>query len=184
MSRRPTVTKEAIVESAFQIVRAQGHEALTARSLASSLGCSTQPIMYQFPSLSELRDLVYQQADAYHTRHILAGSSLLEMGMRYIQFAAEEPMLFRLLFQSGHFDGTSLQNLIRAPESAPLLAATGPTTGSNPEATARSFEALFVAVHGYASLIANNAMPFDPAEIRQTLATIGNALLKGEDETC
>ena len=172
-----------MVEGAFQLVRAQGHDALTARSLAAALGCSTQPIMYQFPSLSELREAVYQQADAYHTSYILSGNGLLEIGMRYIQFAADEPALFRLLFQSGHFDGTSLLDLIQAPEAAPLLSAMGPVS-SNPETDARRFEALFVAVHGYASLIANNAMSFDPEEIRATLTAIGKALLGKEGQEC
>jgi AcrR family transcriptional regulator len=186
MAKKPTTTKEAIIEAAFELVRTRGHEALTARSLAAALGCSTQPIMYQFPNLSQLKELVYQRADAFHTEYILTGGSLLSIGLRYVQFAAEEPELFRLLFQSGHFDGASLQDMIQAPEAQPVLAAfaspeTGPDTmqtSADPALATKNFEALYVAVHGYASLIANNAMPYDPAAVESTLALIGNALLK------
>ena len=182
MPRRPTITKDEMVEAAFTLVRREGHAALTARSLAAELGCSTQPIMRQFPALSELRELVYERADAFHTTYILAGKDLLEIGERYIQFAAEEPALFRLLFQSGHFDGTSLQELIQAPAIAPLLTAVELETGAGDNTAAQQFEALFVAVHGYASLIANNAMPHDAAAIRETLVAIATGLERNGDQ--
>ena len=65
----------------------------------------------------------YQKADTFHTEYILAGGSLLEIGLRYIRFAEEETHLFRFLFQSGRFSGRSLEDLIKAPEAAELLAA-------------------------------------------------------------
>ena len=133
-------------------------------------------------ALSELRELVYQHADAFHTNYLLAGANLLEIGLRYVRFAKEEPRLFCLLFQSGHFDGSSLQDLIRAPEAAPLLAAAQLSATEDAEAVARRFEALFVVVHGYASLIANNAMPYDPDAIRATLTAIHAGLTRDGDQ--
>lgn len=182
MPREATTTREAIVEGAFELVRHEGLDALTARSLAAELGCSTQPIMYRFPDLSELREEVYRRADEFHTRYILEGEDLMGIGLRYVRFAAEEPRLFRLLFQSGHFDGESLQGLIHAPEVAPVLQAMGPLGSDDLEAAAKTFECLYVAVHGYASLIANNAMDFDELAVEKTLLTIGSALL-GEGDT-
>ena len=105
MSRTPSTTREQMVDVAFQLVRREGYASLTARSLAAELGCSTQPIMYQFPELAKLRELVYQKADQYHTAYLFSAEDLLGIGLRYVQFAAEEPNWFRLLFQSGHFDG-------------------------------------------------------------------------------
>ena len=43
------------------------------------------------------------------------------------------------------------------------------------EEAAAVFEALFIMVHGYASLIANNAMPYDPAAIAETLQTVAES---------
>ena len=80
MPKKPTTTRDAMIEGAFQLIREKGHEFLTARNLAAFLGCSTQPIMYQFPNLDILRDLVYQKADAFHSEYILAGGDLLEIG--------------------------------------------------------------------------------------------------------
>ena len=180
MPKKPTTTKEAMIEGAFQLIQEQGHEALTVRNLASFLGCSTQPIMYQFPNTDTLRDLTYQKADAYHSAYILAAGDLLEIGLRYIRFAEEEPQLFRFLFQSGRFSGLSLEDLIRAPEVAGVLSAVSAEEALTPEDAAAFFEPLAAVVHGYASLIANNAMKYDPDAIRNALITIAEGLERKE----
>lgn len=161
-----------MIEGAFRLVREQGYEALTARNLASFLGCSTQPIMYQFPDLDDLRDKTYQKADKFHSEYILAGGDLLEMGLRYVRFAKEEPLLFKFLFQSDRFSGLSLEDLIRAPETADVLSAVSAEAELPPEDAAAFFEPLAALVHGYASLIANNAMEYDPDAIRNALITV------------
>lgn len=179
MSKKPTTTKEAMIEGAFQLIRENGHEFLTARNLAAFLGCSTQPVMYQFPNLDILRDLTYLKADVFHSEYILAGGNLLEMGLRYIRFAEEEPQLFRFLFQSGRFSGFSMEDLIRSPESADILTAVREEEGLTTEGAAAFFEPLAAVVHGYASLVANNAMKYDPNKIRKALITIAEGLKKG-----
>jgi AcrR family transcriptional regulator len=172
-----------MADAAFQLVRREGDAALTARSLAAELGCSTQPIMYQFPELAKLRELVYQKADQYHTAHLFSAEDLLGIGLRYVQFAAEEPNLFRLLFQSGHFDGTSLADMLAAPEVAGIVQAASSELSLSKEDALSVFEALYVAVHGYASLIANNTMTYDPAAIEKTLTSIAAGLLKEKSES-
>ncbi len=182
MPRKPATTREAMIEGAFRLVREKGHEYLTARNLAAFLGCSTQPVMYQFPGMDVLRDLVYQKADAFHSEYILETGELLEMGMRYIRFAEEEPHLFRFLFQSGRFSGFSLGDLIRAPEAADVLAAVSSEEGLTAEAAAACFEPLVAVVHGYASLIANNAMKYDPDAVRRALVMIAEGLGRDGDQ--
>ena len=182
MPKKPTTTKEAMIEGAFRLIREKGHEFLTARNLAASLGCSTQPIMYQFPNLDVLKDLAYRKADAFHSEYILVGGDLLEIGLRYIRFAEEEPRLFRFLFQSGRFAGFSLEDLIRAPEMADLLSAMCAEEGLDADSAVAFFEPLVAVVHGYASLIANNAMNYDPEAIRRALVLIAEGLKRGWTE--
>ena len=177
MPRRPSTTKEEMVEAAFRLVRREGLSALTARRLAGELGCSTQPIMYRFPDLEELRQLVYQKADEYHTAYLIRAEGLLGIGLRYVQFAADETNLFHLLFQSGHFDGANVADMVAAPEAGGLVQAASKELGLSREHALSVFEALFVAVHGYASLIANNALAYDPAAIEKTLTAIAMGLV-------
>ena len=186
MPKKPTTTREALLEGAFRLIREKGHDCLTARNLAAFLGCSTQPVMYQFPNLDTLRDLTYQKADAFHSEYILAGADLLEMGLRYIRFAQEESNLFRFLFQSGRFSGSRMEDLIKSPEAADILAAVSTEEGLTAEEAATFFEPLAALVHGYASMIANNAMKYDHNAIRKALITIAEGLERGwnqNDET-
>ena len=98
------------------------------------------------------------------------------MGLRYVQFAEEEPLLFKFLFQSGRFTGLSLEELIQAPETAGVLSAISAEGKMTPEEAVAFFEPLAALVHGYASLIANNAMKYDPDAIRRALITIAEGL--------
>ena len=181
MPKKPTTTKEAMIDGSFRLIREQGYEALTVSNLASFLGCSTQPIMYQFPDTEVLKDLTYRKADAFHSEYILAAGDLLEIGIRYIRFAEEEPQLFRFLFQSSRFSGLSLGDLIRAPEAADVLAAVRMKEKMTAEEAAAFFEPLVAVVHGYASLIANNGMKYDPDAIRRALMMIAEGMERGKN---
>ena len=179
MPKKPTTSKEAIIDGTVRLIQEKGHEFLTVRNLAAFLGCSTQPIMYQFPDMDTLRDIVYQQVDGYHSEYIMAGGDLLEIGLRYIRFAEEEPQLFRFLFQSGRFSGFSVEELIRSPETTDILATVSEEEGLPYESAAMFFEPLVAVVHGYASMIANNAIRYDPDSIRKALTIIAEGLESG-----
>ncbi len=104
------------------------------------------------------------------------------MGIRYIRFAEEEPQLFRFLFQSGRFSGLSLEELIQAPETADLLEAVSSEEELTAEKAAAFFEPLVAVVHGYASLIANNGMKYDPEAIRRALLMVAEGIEKGRNQ--
>ena len=187
MPRSPRITRDMIVEAAFALVRREGVQALNVRAVAARLGCSTQPVLYQFADMASLRQAAYERADAFHTAFLLDGlereaEPLLELGLRYIRFGAEEGPLFRFLFQSGQFSGRSLEELIAAPEAASVLALAGEALPGDAEQVRQTFRTLFIAVHGLASLLANNAMRFDPDEARAMLRQLGNALFCEEGD--
>ena len=73
MPPKPKVTRDDIVSAAFELVRTLGHEQLNTRKLASALGCSTQPLLYWFASMEEIRRETYVAADGFHTGFIMEG---------------------------------------------------------------------------------------------------------------
>lgn len=180
MARKALLTKEEMIEAAFQLIREDGLSAFTARRLAEKLGCSTQPLMYRFPSLKQLLDLTYERADRFHTEYILKDDDFLEIGLRYIRFAGEEPHLFRFLFQSGRFDGFSLTDLIRDDANGPLISAAAKDLEMSEKQALDCFEILFALVHGYAGLIANNALVYDEESMRSILNKAAGGLMKAE----
>ena len=100
-------TREMVVDAAFAIAREQGAENINARTVSQRLGCSTQPVMYHFSTIEELKRAVYEKTDWYHTEYLMniqkpQDGVMLGIGMNYIRFAIKEPNLFRFLFQSGY----------------------------------------------------------------------------------
>lgn len=104
MPPKVKVTKEDIVNAAVNIVRNSGAQAINARTIASVLNCSTQPVFSNFATMDELRLAVVERADAlcqeYMRREVENGEfpTYKANGMAYIRFAKEEKELFKLLY--------------------------------------------------------------------------------------
>ncbi len=174
MPAKIKVTKEMIVDAAFAVARETGAENINARTVSEKLNCSTQPVMYHFATIEELKKTVYAKADRYHSEYIMApkrraDGAMLGIGMNYIRFAIEEPHLFRFLFRSDYFDGATLPELIEAEELAPVLSAMQSALDMNAEQTKNVFLTVFLFAHGYASIIANNSLKYDEETINSQL---------------
>lgn len=104
MPPKVKVTKEDIISATVDIVRKNGATAINARTIASVLNCSTQPIFSNFASMEELHIAVAEKADelsqSYMKREVERGEYPLYKanGMAYIRFAKEERELFKLLY--------------------------------------------------------------------------------------
>lgn len=174
MPAKAKVTKEMIVDAAFAVARETGAENINARTVSERLRCSTQPVMYHFATIEELKRTVYGKANHYHSEYLMRinkppKGGALGIGMNYIRFAIEEPHLFRFLFQSNFFNGNTLLELIDAEELTPVLSAMQQALGVDMEQTKKIFLTVFLFAHGYASIIANNALKYDEELIQSHL---------------
>ena len=188
MPAKAKVTKAMIVDAAFAIARETGAENINARTVSERLNCSTQPVMYHFATIEELKKTVYAKADRYHSEYLMDRKSpqkgaALGIGMNYIRFAIEEPHLFRFLFQSDFFCGTTLLELIDAEELTPVLSAMQGALKISMEQTKKVFLTVFLFAHGYASMIANNSLKYDEALINSHLEqAYRGAILAAQEE--
>lgn len=179
MPPKTRITKEMIIDAAFDIAREAGAENINARTVAQRLNCSTQPVMYHFTTIEELKKTVYAKADGYHTEFLLnmdeinsekgRKEMMLVIGLNYIRFAIQEPQLFRFLFQSGFVAGDSLAEMIDSEELNPVIWPMQEAMEMNLEQTKKVFLTLFLFVHGYASIIANNSLEYDEELIAEQL---------------
>ena len=178
MPKKPTTPKEAMIEGAIELIREKGHEDLTVRKLAAFLGCSTQPIMYHFATIDSLKRTVYARADQEHSEYLMqvrpGQDPVLAIGLNYVRYAVEEPRLFRFLFQSGYTEENNLLEMIDCEELEPVLAAMQEGTGMDRERTRQVFLTVALFAHGYASIIANNALEYDEALIAEHLERTWN----------
>lgn len=188
MPPKSKITKEMIVDAAFQIARTKGVENVNARTVAEALHCSTQPVMYHFATIQALKQATYVKADKFHTAYITNVATdtedfFLEIGLLYIRFAVKEKHLFRFLFQSDEFSGKTLMDLVNGEELTPVLEIVQQAVELDLNQTKEVFTSLFLLVHGYASMFANNEMLYDEEAIIIQLnrAMIGSILALKEE---
>ncbi len=189
MPAKIKATKEMIIDAAFAVACETGAENINARTVSERLNCSTQPVMYHFATIEELKRTVYEKADLYHSEYLMNMKSrpkgaMLGIGMNYIRFAIEEPHLFRFLFQSDFFNGSTMLELIDAEELVPVLSAMQKSLGVGMEQTKKVFLTVFLFAHGYASIIANNELKCDEELINSHLEqAYRGAILAAKEET-
>lgn len=167
MPPRTKITREMVVNAAFEVAREVGAENINARTVSEKLGCSTQPVMWQFKTIADMKEAAYQKADSFHTEFLMKieNESIKDIGLNYIRFAATEKNLFRFIFQSGAFSGKDFLELLKGEDFRPILEILAQETQTNIEQTKMIFQTFFFYVHGYASMLANNSIEYDKAEV-------------------
>ena len=173
MPRKTVIYKEDIINAAFELVRAKGHEALNARALAERLGCSTQPIFSNFNSMEDLFGQVLIKCLESYNSYVAAEFDKQQgfppyktYGMAYIRFAKEQKNLFKLLFmrdktgeQTGVEDSTFLEVL-------PLIMK---SMGLSKELAALFHLEMWTFVHGIGAMIASSSYDWDMDLASRTL---------------
>lgn len=104
MSATKKITKNMIVDAALEIFRAEGFEAVTSRRIALRLGCSTQPIYFEYKNMDELKDdiikKVVEQLDSLFGS--VAGDSdefvYRSYGLAFLKFAQNDSFVFRQIY--------------------------------------------------------------------------------------
>ncbi len=188
MPPRAKITREMVIDAAFEVTRADGAENVNARTVSQKLGCSTQPVMYHFATIEDLKRAVYAKLDRFHTEYLMnvdpQEDPLLGIGLNYIRFAVEEANLFRFLFQSGFAVENNLLEMIDSEELTPVISAMQEAMELNRELTKEVFITLALFVHGYASLLVNNGLAYEEELITVHLErAYKGAILAIQEET-
>ena len=103
MPTKIRISKDMILNAAFEIVRQEGTEKLSNRELANKLKCSIRPIYYQFENVEQMKKELYIKIEQYFYKFILDNMiecipQYKQVGINYIKFAKKEKKLFQTLF--------------------------------------------------------------------------------------
>lgn len=117
MARKESITREYLFQTAFDLLKEEGIENVTARKLASKAGCSTQPIFRLYNNMEELWKELFEKSvdyfeDYYQNAFYYDPTPFVNLGITYIQFALEEKKLFEMLFLSEKRYGKSLYEIL------------------------------------------------------------------------
>jgi AcrR family transcriptional regulator len=164
MPPKVKVTKEDIINAAVDIVRNSGAQSINARTIASVLGCSTQPVFSNFASMDELRLAVVEQADTlcqeYMRSEIERGEypTYKASGMAYIRFAKEEKELFKLLYMRDRSEEVIPETTEQIEEMASVV---NQNTGLIGDEAKLFHLEMWAYVHGIATMLATGFYDLD-----------------------
>lgn len=191
MAPKQKITKEMILETAYEITRELGIDAVNSRGVAKRLGCSTQPVFSQFATIEELKKGTFEYVCRHSMQEILAEKGkedfMVRTSMWVIHLARKEPKLFHLLYLSDSFESVNLLEVMLSYESnrellAKLAEVYGLEEGECRDILVRSF--LFM--HGIATMIATNHMDFSDEEaakmMRQTVGDMVEGIKRRKQE--
>ena len=102
---RARYSRTGILDAAVALTRADGIRTVTARGLATALGCSTGPVFTHFASMDALHEQLMDRiialfvAVANGTEH---ADPLVGAGLGWLRFASEERRLYEAVFLTQH----------------------------------------------------------------------------------
>ena len=176
MPPKAKITKEMIIDAAFEITRESGIERVNARTVSEKLGCSTQPVMYYFKKIDDIKSAVWKKTDDFHTEYVMniqSNEPMMDIGMNFIRFAATEKNLFRLLFQSDGLVEKEVTDMVWTGSASPMLEVLMKTDNVDLDGARSIFSTIGFYVHGFASLLANNSMEYNEESARVMLKRVG-----------
>ena len=187
MPPKPKFTKEEIIKTSVEITRKDGIDAITAREIGSILGASTRPIFTYFESMDEVKKEVRLFARDLYCKYVLRGIAMpipfLGVGLQILQFAKEEPELYRLLFLTKNTNPdeddamTALeysQSLVREPIQH--------IYNMDAETANRYFRDIWLVCFSLATLVVTGACAYSDEEMGSILTEVSVSVCKAYKE--
>lgn len=177
MPRQVSISKEMIKKTGVEIVL--HGENLNVRAIAKKLGCSIQPVFYNYATMDDLKaDILnsishtyeeYMSKNAKNDKY----SSYLAVGMAYIGFARDYPQFFKLLFMDEKGKNIINQNSNALKNTISLLMK---TYSCSTETAMRLQTEMWVYVHGFATMIATKYIEWDEDSVTEMLTDVFQGL--------
>jgi AcrR family transcriptional regulator len=181
---------DGIVNVAFEHVRKNGWQELSARYIASKVGSSVSPIYKHFKSMQGLEKAVVKKALQLFHEYLTterSGDKWIDHGIGYVMFAKEESHLFQALFNKNYAD-------LRKPYDRDIwLSLQEDLSDYEPFNTLSKGQigvirrGFWVFVHGLASLITSASLPMDDEKAIVYSVTKGSEIflrgIKDDPET-
>lgn len=184
MPPKAKFSREEIVEAALEIVRAEGFDALTSRTLGAKLGSSARPVFTVFQSMEEVQQAVTDASKMlyreYVQRGLLENPAFKGVGTQYILFSINEPKLFQLLFMTENKQVPYLSNVLPLIDESyeQILLSVRNGYGLDEACAERLYHHLWIYTHGIATLCATGMCRFTGEEISGMMTEVFIGLFK------
>lgn len=176
MPPKEKVSKVMVADTAFEMTREYGFREVTARKLASEMGCSTQPIFRAYENMEELRcDLFYMSTEFFNDyivgkiKKTRNKSAYMTVALAYIELANKEKNLFELIASTDDFGTQTITEFLEKDEWVEVLNKLPGIDNATLDTRKELFMMLWMFVHGLASLTVSNRVKLSEKEVKALL---------------
>ena len=167
-----------ILKAAQRLWHARGDKGLTLRAVARAAGTTTTTVYKRFRNKEAIRAAMARDVDRQIGRAIRSATTLEEVYRRYLQFAVQHPREYKL--------ATGVWTELMAPDRPRpvqdwLQSWLAARFGGLPQDYSRVFHALFLLMHGAASLLTVSRHRAANKEIEENCVAICDLLIKNID---
>ncbi len=184
MPPKAKFTRDEIIQTGLDIVRENGMEALSARSLGTKLGSSARPIFTVFQSMEEVQEEVKKSAKSLYAGYVKKGLgqelAFKGVGAQYILFAMQEPKLFQLLFMTEQKEAPVVASILSKLDDnyEEILLSVQNGYNLSEDKAEQLYRHLWIYTHGIAVLCATNMCIFTAEEINKMIVQVFRGMLK------
>lgn len=169
MSAVTKIKKEDLLKGAIKIIRTKGIEELSARNLAKTCDCSTQPIFRLFENMDDLKKTVYEDVYEIQKKYLTNGENhqvpFIGVGLSYIEFAQKEKNLFKFLFMTTNSKYNNILAMAETEEGLKYIEMIEKSTGLSKSSSKQIYINTWLIIHGIASMMATTNSELSPSEI-------------------
>ena len=183
MARKESITKQILSDGAFKLLREQGETMLTARKLASYIGCSTQPIFRIYSGMDDLFEDMFAMAFDFYEDYCVNFTrsnpeAFVDLALCYINFAKDEPNLFKLLFLSKHDENFNMYNLLNGKDNGFVIKELRRIPNLDMNNAEEIFMKVFIFMHGMACMVTNGEFDLSDEEAVGMLKSVFAQFIK------
>lgn len=180
MARKQVITKEGLLKGAFELVRDNGKDGLSARLLAEKCGCSTQPIFRIYDNMGELYHDLFSVctdyfSDFYRKAPQDSETPFVNLGMAYIDFAKKYKNLFKIIFIEDNNSGKSMYDLVNGGDGNFVIHEIRKLKGISQDESSMIFMKMWIFIHGIACMVLKDDFDMSEEEIRELLVSTFSA---------
>ena len=188
MPRSVQITKEKILTAALDVLIREGYSAVSIKSIARELNCSTQPIAWQFGNMDNMREALTMEAVTYANKKMMPTSTdcieaFWQIGYGYINLAFDTPNLFRFVYmgESKNYCRGGFNSILTDKGNAVLIDKLYQYLNISKEQADMLFQRMIVYTHGMVSLVVAGVLNCTKEQVYSIVKNFGLDLLSLTD---
>ncbi len=152
------ITKEMVIDAAFQLAREEGMEQVLVKRIAQRLGCSVQPVYSYCDHMDGVRREVEKKTTAF-VRDYLAARTEEEnlfhsFGAAHVRLAREEPHLYQIYYRHTREGIAGVDDLYRREANQKVVPWLREKLGLKEEAARTLYFSMMLLTLGMGTLLA------------------------------